>query len=220
MVLDQSLFTGVYRPSVVARYFRAEIGPKAYSWKLRRWARRGLAHPDLENFTGRNMIFTFEDLVSLRMVAIFRQYGHSLQSIRKAEEYFRNKTGDPLPFATRDMWVDRGDIFAEIHTHLVSGVKKKGQAAFSFLRENLDQVDLEFDHRDRANAWSPHRHVSLRPTVQFGQPCVTGTRVPTQMIWGMVEQGESVETVADDLALDVNKVRDACAWEQRLEAVA
>ncbi len=219
MVLDPSLFTGIYRPPMVARYFRAEIGPNAYSWKLRWWARRGLAHPNLENFSGRNMIFTFEDLVSLRMVAIFRQYGHSLQSIRTAEEYFRNKTGDPLPFVTRNMWVDRGDIFADLHEQLVSGVKK-GQVAFSFLRKNLEQVNLEFDQCDRANAWSPYPHVSLRPTVQFGQPCVTGTRVPTQIIWGMVKQGENVDTVADDLALDVNKVQGACTWEQRLQGVA
>ena len=219
VALDASLFTGVYQPTEIARYFRAELGEVARPWKIRWWVRRGLAHPNLENFSGRHMTLTFEDLVSLRMVAIFRRHGHSLQSIRKAEEYFRKRTSDPLPFATRAFWVDRGDIFAELHTQLVSGIRG-GQAAFEFLRKNLEQVKLSFDDRQRANAWHPHRNVSLRPTIQWGEPCVDGTRIPTQILWGMMNRGAVLADVASDYNLDERKVKDAWDWGERLQAVA
>ena len=219
IALDASLFTGVYQPTEIARYFRADLGEVARPWKIRWWARRGLAHPSLENFSGRHMTLTFEDLVSLRMVAIFRQYGHSLQRIREIEEFFPGANRRPTPFATRDIWVDHGDIFAVLRTQLVSGIRG-GQAAFEFLRKNLDQVSLGFDDQRRANAWYPHRNVALRPTIQWGEPCVDGTRIPTRILWGMMNRGATAAEVASDYDLDERKVKDAWDWGERLQKVA
>ncbi len=220
VIVDASrAFAGVYRPAAVARYLRADVGGPARSWKVLRWVRNGLAHPDLTDVDGRDMILTFEDLISLRMIAIFRSYGHSLQRIKRIENHFRKLTNDPLPFATRPFWVDRDDIFTELAAQLVSGVKQ-GQAALPFLRDHLQKVKLEFDEQERANAWQPYSHVSLRPTIQFGQPCVDGTRVPTRVVWGMINRGDGIAHVATVLDLEESEVEDAYSWEQKLQAAA
>lgn len=219
---DAPLFTGVYQPAEIARYFRAEFkkhGDATRSWKIGRWVREGLAHPSLVDFSGKHMTLTFEDLVSLRMVAIFRQYGHSLKKIREHEEYWREKTGDPLPFATRAMWVDRADIFSVLHEQFVSG-EKGGQAGFPFLGKELDRVKLGYDKQERANAWYPYQGVALRPTIQWGEPCVHGTRIPTRVLWGMLKSGATLADVASDYDLDERQVRDARDWGELLQAVA
>jgi len=80
--------------------------------------------------------------------------------------------------------------------------------------ERVDWVD------DMAGAWrpapDPKSPVRMRPDERFGLPAVGG--VKTEIIWEHVEADESFEDVAEELALTVDEVRWALAYETSLRA--
>lgn len=61
----------------------------------------------------------------------------------------------------------------------------------------------------------PHRGspvISCDPRIQFGAPCVAGTRITAETIAEMVWAGDSVDSLADAYELDHNTVQWCCAW--------
>ena len=70
--------------------------------------------------------------------------------------------------------------------------------AFDLLREYLIPVHgLKFDSVSQvAISWEASDGVVLEPEIQFGAPCIKGTRIPTRTIVGMIEAGDSPEWVA------------------------
>ena len=47
-----------------------------------------------------------------------------------------------------------------------------------------------------ARSWSPQPGVVLDPAVQFGEPCIRDTRIPTRAVWSLVRGGDSQDLVA------------------------
>jgi uncharacterized protein (DUF433 family) len=216
---DKGNFVGIYEAPRAALYLSATTRRRISPRRLIRWVRLELASPYLSKVDSRDLLLEFEDLVTLRMVAILNQAGFSISHILRAEQYFRKMTGDPRPFATRPFWTWKHNIFAELEGQLVSG-SKAGQQAFAFVREQLKTVDLEFNDQGVAALWVPHEDVTLKPTVQFGAPCVAGTRIPTRAIWSMIRGGDREDSVAKAYNLALDKVRHAMEWETRLEEAA
>jgi uncharacterized protein (DUF433 family) len=56
-------------------------------------------------------------------------------------------------------------------------------------------------------------HISIDPGIQFGQPCIAGTRIPTEALAGRVFAGDSVATVMYGYDLDRHQVPLACWYE-------
>ena len=69
-----------------------------------------------------------------------------------------------------------------------------------------------------AKSWEPSSGVVLEPTVQFGAPCIKGTRIPTRTVAGMIEAGDSPEYVAQTYGQPMEAIEEACEWERRLRA--
>ena len=112
-----------------------------------------------------------------------------------------------------------GHVFAELWEGLVAA-SSSGQLAFDIMRKYLIPVSgLTFDEETRmANSWEPVAGVILEPDVQFGSPCLKGTRIPTRTIAGMVEAGDAEDWVAKAYKISPIEVRAACDWESRLRA--
>ncbi|HLG71138.1 MAG TPA: DUF433 domain-containing protein [Chloroflexota bacterium] len=225
-------FNGLYVVPEVARFLRAGAdtapeGGGAVSLprprRLLAWVRRGMALPELAQVAGRELLLTFEDLISLRFVSLLRDAGYSLKHIRKAEDWLRQQTGDPRPFATRDVW--KGKFRRELYVHLggdLVSASKQGQHVFKFWEDEVELIlehrRLDFDARGLARCWQPYPEVTLEPDVQFGAPCVTGTRIPTSAIAGMVKAGDTISYVARSYGLAEATVERALEWEERLLA--
>ncbi len=69
-----------------------------------------------------------------------------------------------------------------------------------------------------AISWEPLNGIVLEPQIQFGAPCIKGTRIPTRTLFGMVEAGDSKAWVAQAFGISQNAVQVACDWETRLQA--
>ena len=214
---------GIYDVPEAARYLRAtshaeELYPGS-SRKLIGWIRRGLASPDLPDVEGRELLIEFEDLVSMRVVAALRAVGVSWREIRATNQWLRDETGHARPFATEFLWTGQGQLFVEWTERLISG-SRNGQVAFELLREYLIPVHgLKFDSLSQvAISWEASRGVFLEPEIQFGAPCIKGTRIPTRTIVGMIEAGDSPHWVAQAYGISPEEVQAARDWESRLRS--
>ena len=220
---SMSEFAGVYDVPETARYLKAAAHAEQLypvrSGTLIRWIRRGLASPGLSDVHGRELLIDFEDVVSLRVIAALRSVRVSWREIHHSGEWLRSETGVSRPFATDWLWTGQGEVFAGWCDLLVSG-SRHGQLALGLLRDYLIPVHgLIFNQESRAaTSWEPLNGVVLQPAVQFGSPCVKGTRIPTRTIAGMIEAGDSATWVASAFDLAPDQAQAACDWESRLRA--
>ena len=218
-----AVFTGIYDVPEAARYLKAashgsELYP-ASSAKLTRWIRRGLASPDLAGLAGNELLIAFEDLVSMRVIAALRSVGVRWAEIDRTGRWLRETTGCERPFATEYLWTGHGQVFVDWTRRLVSA-SRNGQLALGMLRDYLVPVHgMAFDDATGVpTSWEPLNGIVLAPEVQFGAPCLKGTRIPARAVSGMVEAGDGEEWVADAYGLTREEVRAACAWESRVHA--
>ena len=217
---------GSYEVAEAADYLRVTLpkipgtGLRMSSSKLIRWIRLGLADPSLVPTSGFQMLLTFEDLISMRVISFMRSLGISFHSIHRAHSWLKDTTGHPRPFATEILWLDEPGamrIYTEME-NILAVANRGGQLAFAVLvKDNLIPVhNMTFNELGIASSWSPERCVKIDPTVQFGRPCIAGTRIPTSDIAGMFWAGDSPEFLSSSYGLPVGQIERAIAWEERL----
>jgi len=179
----------------------------------------GISAPQLSDVPGSELLIGFEDLVSMRIVAALRAAGFTTRQVRDTEVWLRNMTKSQRPFATETLWTGQGQLFVELRKQLVAA-SSAGQMAFAIMRDYIMPVHgLSFTPvTGLAMSWEPVPNVLLHPKVQFGAPCVKGTRVPTRTIAGMIDSGDSIDWVASAFALPPQSVEEAWEWERRLNA--
>lgn len=144
-----------------------------------------------------------------------------MQAIAEAEAVARRLTGDPDPLVTEPLWTFSSDIFLRVKDQLVAA-SKHGQLGMEFLVEYLQPVNhgLIFGDDSRAASWKPAESVLIDPAIQFGAPCIEGTRIQTEVVWEMRQAGDSCESLATMYGVDINKIRAAVAWEETLARAA
>ena len=83
---------------------------------------------------------------------------------------------------------------------------------------NEVELDMTFDSSEIANSWMPYEGINMNPIIQFGEPCIVGTRIPTSSIWSNYTAGDSPKIIAKAHEIDMTLVLDAIHWEKRLVA--
>ena len=218
-----STLVGIYDVPETARYLKAatygEVVYGVTSAKLIRWIRRGIASPDLVDLHGNELLIAFEDLISIRVIAALRAAGVRWSEIERTEQWLRARIGTSRPFATEFLWTGQGEVFIDWTQRLLSA-SRNGQLALGLLKDYLIPIHgLMFSEETRvATSWEPLEGIVLEPQIQFGSPCIKGTRIPTRTIAGMIEAGDSVDWVVDVYDLTIDEVNAACEWESRLSA--
>ncbi|MXX93733.1 MAG: DUF433 domain-containing protein [Chloroflexi bacterium] len=218
---EPSSYEGIYDVPEVARYIKAtihaELARSVSSAKLIRWIRRGVASHDLVDVPGTELLIAFEDLISMRVITALRASGVKWSEIDRTEEWLRDATRHERPFATEYLWTGQGEIFVDWTERLLSA-SRDGQLALELLKDYLIPVHgLVFSEKTKVAAlWEPMAGIVLEPQVQFGSPCLKGTRIPARTVAGMVEAGDAVEWVAQSYGLTRDEVKAACDWEARV----
>jgi DNA-binding transcriptional MerR regulator len=116
--------------------------------QLRYWDKVGLVEPSIQTTNGRpgrRRIYSFRDLVGLRVVKSMLDNGLSIQRVRRAWDYLR-RTGDmDAQLANVKLVTDGESIFAITHddAELVDALRQ-GQLAF-FVRIDEITQDVEDD---------------------------------------------------------------------------
>ena len=218
-----SPFEGVYEVPNAARYLLAgRVKNEVYAVSSRtliRWIRSGLALEDLKTVPGRELLISFEDLISMRVIAALRAAGVTWKQIHRAEDWLRHFTGHKRPFAIEEIWTTKpaSDVFSKFADMIIT-TSRSGQLALDIMKVYLIPISgLTFD-KGVADTWEPQSLVVLDPEVQFGAPCIKGTRIPTRSVWGMVKAGDPSELVQRAYKLTQDELNAAVEWENRLAA--
>jgi uncharacterized protein (DUF433 family) len=165
---------------------------------------------------------TFEDLVSMRVIALLRSLGVSWLKIHRAEHWLREKTGYPRPFAVERVWTETVDVFSSFPTGFIAA-SRYGQLAFvelvgQYLQPVSDLTFVPHNGVSVASTWTPHIDVIMNPKIQFGEPCVRGTRMRTRILYQMWNGGDPLPYLARTFELKEEQIEHALEWESRLRA--
>jgi uncharacterized protein (DUF433 family) len=220
-------YTGIYEISDAARI--VQVGSRfpehppypVNNRHIIRWVRKGLALPRLADVPGGDLYISFEDLISMRVIALLRAVGVTWDKIYTAERWLREYTGVDRPFASQELWTAGPDIFLDRKGALIAA-SMGGQYPFPALVERylVPVAGLTFSRLRLADSWMPKDHILLTPDVQFGAPCIRKTRIPTRTLWDMYKGGDSVPFIARVYRLDREQVEEAIEWENQLEEAA
>jgi DNA-binding transcriptional MerR regulator len=103
---------------------------------LNHWARTGLVEPSIARAagTGTERIYSFRDLIALRLAVELRNGGVTTRAVRKVIEFLRRSNGLENPLPEARLVVTQSDVVL-VHSNkeLISALKKPGQAYLAFV---------------------------------------------------------------------------------------
>jgi uncharacterized protein (DUF433 family) len=221
------LSVGLYTVPEAARLTRISTG------KIRRWLRgydfksgQHRRHSDavwqgelkpIEN----KLALSFRDLLELRFVDAFIRAGVSWRTMRRAHERAHHQLKTTHPFCSNRIFTDGRSIL------LRQGEEDSDQALVNLANNQVEftrlvepfRKELEFSGADVL--WWPlgrDREVVIDPRRNFGQPTVTKSGVPTEVLARSVKTNGSIEAVSHWFEVSDREVRDALEFETRLAA--
>lgn len=161
---------------------------------------------------------SYMQLIEVAVVAAFRKMDVPLKRIRAARDYAKTTLKSEYPFAEyrfkeegKHLWLDSGEL-EEVKPGTVLSADQHGQLAWESVIGRLREFD--YDGHGIVLQW----HVAGRkspiiidPRIAFGAPAVRG--VPTWILKGRWDAGESDSDISDDFGIAKTEVRDALKFE-------
>lgn len=215
---------GTYSIPSAVLYVLATIGNGAKlnlsSRHLYHWAKDGLAGGYLKGIHNKRLFINFRDLISLRAITAMRANGMSHRQIVVAEQVLRKRYEQDYPFATMEFWtLPPTDVLIKEGGTLLSASRHL-QSAMAFFEEYMCPYhNLTFDIFSISASWRPYDNVLLDPQIQYGEPCIEGTRVPTQVLWSFHNAGDSIDDLSYFYGIQKSRIGDAIAWENQIQKV-
>lgn len=103
---------------------------------LNHWARTGLVEPSIAQAsgTGSERIYSFRDLIALKLAVELRKGGISTRALRKVIAFLRRSNGLENPLSEARLVVTEIDVvLVRSNKELISVLKKPGQAYLAFV---------------------------------------------------------------------------------------
>ncbi|MBL7490340.1 DUF433 domain-containing protein [Frankia sp. AgB1.9] len=140
------------------------------------------------------VLYSFRDLLALR-TCVFLCRTVSLQRVRKAIDNLRN-LGE-YEHLSRYRLVSDGDTVMLVDADAVTDlVRKPGQGVLVVMSDVLEPFAVR-EGVVVPNLFHPRRHLEIDPETRGGEPVVAGTRVPYDLVAGLVRDGVPPEQVRD-----------------------
>ncbi len=167
--------------------------------QLRHWNNTGFFTPHFsegEQFSRRQRLYSFQDLVSLRVLSLLRNTYHvSLQELRPVGE--RLSKVHNAPWASQRFWVaGRHVVFEDPTTGERMIGRPLGQLVLPVIKLNEVAQDMG-EAVDRLQRRGPDQigHIDRNRQVASNNSTLRGTRIPTSTIWEFHEAGYSSEDI-------------------------
>lgn len=150
---------------------------------------------------------SYLQLVEVAFVATFRRLGVPLQRIRRARDYVAKRFAEEYPFARYEFKTDGLHVLMDLAEdepsfNFLIAADEHGQTGW---REVLLSRFEEFDYDEGfALAWHPRGRsvpIVIDARVAFGAPTVAGTGIPTWVLRGRVEAGETPAEIEDEFGV-------------------
>jgi len=161
----------------------------------------------------------FVDLLEVRFLNAFREYGVSWNAIRIASERAQEILGIHHPFSSRRFSTDGRTILAEFVSEtgdevLLDLVRR--QYELRHVVKRYLHGEIAFDGSDSPTRWWPvqkSRRIVIDPQRAFGSPVVDAEGVPTRVLAAAVAAEDSVEVVSELFEVDPISVSEAAEFE-------
>jgi uncharacterized protein (DUF433 family) len=175
---------------------------------------------DLQQPEGTHLV-GFADLLEVRFLNAFREYGVSWKYIRIAADRAKELLGRHHPFSSRIFKTDGRTILAELAKD--SGDKLlldlvRDQWEFERIIGPYLYAGIDYNEMHEPERWWPmghERQVVIDPRRSFGAPIVSRECVPTAILAAAHSAEQSVEFVANWYQVGEQAVRDAVEFEGR-----
>lgn len=182
---------------------------------------RKLFKPVIEIDDPERRCLSFRNLVELHVLAaIRRQYEVSLQNVRRAVEFMRQRLGSDHPLASQRMLTDGKDLLIH-HGGDLLNVSRAGQMEMDIVSAFLSRIEFAHDGAllrlypfTSTSIDNDARAVVIDPRVQFGRPCLRGTGIPTDVIIDRFLASETIESLAADYGIEPRQVEEAIRYER------
>jgi DNA-binding transcriptional MerR regulator len=137
------------------------------------WDHSGFLSPSLRaaHGTGSRRLYSFRDLVALKVAAELREAGVSLQSLRLVTDRLRAMADADNPLAETYLVTDGRDVWERRGDELLSWLRQPGQRAFAFVIDVSRTVGALRASTDGAPV-DPGFHIASAPNdahAQFGR---------------------------------------------------
>lgn len=134
-----------------------------------------------------------------------------MKNVRAALQAVGDRFGTPRPLVSHDFYTDGRDLFVRELGKLEKLSNSEQLGMEEHLRLHLERV--ERDEGQIARRLFPYmsedRVVVVDPRIAFGRPVIADTGVPVEILVERFDQGESLDDLAADYDLDVDKLRSA-----------
>jgi uncharacterized protein (DUF433 family) len=148
-----------------------------------------------------------------------------LQAVRKAIEFLSRKFPGDHPLLSQEMLTDGQNLFIEQYGHFVS-ISEDGQLALKTVFEQYLQrivrdnegVPIRLFPFTRPKIEQSPKLIVIDPRIRSGNPCLTGTRIPTSIIAERHQAGDSIATLAEDYERPQEEIEEAIRYESRAAA--
>lgn len=169
-----------------------------------------------------SLALTFSDLIEIRFLNSFLEYGVSWKAIRIAAERARDYLARPHPFSSRLFKTDGRAILLEIlrpgdDPRLLNLVTDQWE--LQRVVSPMLYAGIEFDTLDMPARWWPrgrNRSVVIDPERSFGAPIVDREGVPTEILARAAAADGFARLAAAYYDVSLKSMRDAMAYEKTL----
>lgn len=214
------LLSGFFSVSEAARL--VGVSPTLVRGWLNGYSNSALGPVVSRDFSGTRTV-SFLDLIELRFIAIFRSQQVSMRTLRNAAAKAREDWGvsHPLALSSEKYVTDRRNIFArsaEESDDQVTWDLATGQLEMWVTIENTIEKGVEFDPQTYlARLWRPREgdfpDVIIDPKIAFGSPVISGTKVPTSVLFKQWKADGNKEAVARWFDVSTDTVATAIEYE-------
>lgn len=160
---------------------------------------------------------SYYQLIEVAVVAAFRKAGVPMKNIRAAREYARNELRSEYPFAqyrfkenAKHLYLDSQQI--DVKDGTVVQTDQGGQLEWEYIIGRLREFEYEGDIALKWHVAGERSPIIIDPRISFGAPAVHG--IPTWIIRGRFEAGESNSDIAEDFGLRPDEVKKALKFEE------
>jgi uncharacterized protein (DUF433 family) len=169
------------------------------------------------------------NLVELHVLSSLRRvHNLSLPTIRRSLEYLAAHFPDvEHPLADLNLQTDGLDLWLEQLGNLVAvsrhgqyGIRDVVEAHLKRISRGADGKAIRlypFTRPDPLTDEQP-RAIEFDPLIAFGRPTVAGSGIPTSIIAGRFNAGETLESLALDYGRPQRELEEAIRWESRAAA--
>jgi uncharacterized protein (DUF433 family)/DNA-binding transcriptional MerR regulator len=165
---------------------------------------------------------SYFQLIEVAVVAAFRKAGVPMKNIRRARNWAAHELKSEYPFAeykfkenAKHLYLDSQQI--DVKENTVVQADADGQLEWESIIGRLN----EFEYEDKGIVLQWHvagkgSPIIIDPRVSFGSPAIKG--IPTWVVRGRFDAGESDTDIAADFGLKKDEVREALRFEEAIGA--